>query len=58
MLNELITFNISKKQNSPEEIEREFEMTRNNYLRDVAKVRRKYETKLRKLASAYQTTLV
>lgn len=50
-----ITFNITKKPTTAEDIEKEFEATRNNYLREISKVRKKYETKLLKLASAYGT---
>lgn len=53
MLNRFKTFNNIKKEASPEEIERQFEMTRNDYLRDMNRVRRKYKNKFLKLASAY-----
>lgn len=55
MLRRFRTFNITKKHNTPEEIEKQFEMTRNDYLREVSKVRKKYEAKFLKLASAYGT---
>lgn len=56
MLRRFRTFNITKKQNTtPEEIEKQFEITRNDYLREVNKVRKKYEAKFVKLASAYGT---
>lgn len=57
MLSRLLTLNSSKKQNNPEEVERQFEITRTNYLRDMNKVRRKYESKFMKLAATYGTCI-
>lgn len=54
MLDKLKTFNINnKKSSTPEEIEKQFEMTRNDYLKEMNKVRKKYQTKFMKLTSAY-----
>ena len=56
MLEFVRTLNIGKKHHTPEEIELEFEITRENYLKDLDKIRKKYANKLLKLSSIYCTT--
>lgn len=54
MLNVLRTLNItSRRAYTPEEIEKEFELTRADYLREVEQVRRKYAAKLQALTASY-----
>lgn len=52
MLGNLRTLNNLRKA-SPNEIEIQFEQTRENYLKDLDKVRKKYAMKFMKLSSMY-----
>lgn len=53
MLIKMLTLNICKKRHDVKEIEKEFELTRANYLRDLNRIRKKYKGKFMKLTSAY-----
>lgn len=54
MLEALRTLNItSKRTHTPEEIEKEFELTRANYLKEMEQVKQKYAAKLLALTASY-----
>jgi len=53
MLSKLLTLNMTKKPDDATRIEKEFKLTRASYLRDLNKIRKKYELKLKKLIADY-----
>lgn len=44
------------KKSSPEDLEKKFQSTRSEYLKDLDKLRKKYASKLLKITTTYGTT--